>query len=116
MIILKKINVLKNNEDFDRLIKNNKPFVYKDFLLYVEKNTNDLYHFGISISKHTTNAVGRNKLKRQIREIISHNKFKNSFNCVIIARKSVINSDYNKMKDNLEFCFNKLNLIEGEEK
>ena len=116
MVYLKKINVLKNNRDFDRLIKNNKPFIYKDFLLYVEKNTDCIYHFGISVSKHITNAVGRNRLKRQIREIISHNEFINSFNCVIIARKSIINSDYNKMKENLEFCFNKLNIIKGEEK
>ncbi len=112
---MKKINVLKNNYDFDRIIKNTKPFVYKDFLLYKEKN-DDNYHFGISVSKHICNAVGRNKLKRQIRSIISDYEFNKDFNCIIIARKSIINSNYSKMKEQLDYCFNKLNIIKGETK
>ena len=79
---MKKINVLKNNYDFNRIINNEKPFKYKGFIVYVEKNTNDFYKFGISVSKKIANAVGRNKIKRQIREIISKNNFENNFNCI----------------------------------
>ena len=113
MIILKKINVLKNNYEFDSIIKNNKPFVYKHFLIYkVSSNSN--YKFGISVSKHICNAVGRNKLKRQIRNIITNFEFNNNFNCIIIARKSILNSNYLEMKEQLEFCFKKLNLFKGD--
>ena len=111
---MKKINVLKNNYDFDRVIKNNKPFVYKHFLVYKE-NSNDIYKFGISVSKHTCSAVYRNRIKRQIRSIISEFKYQNNFNCVIIARKSILNSNYSEMKEQLQFCFKKLKLLEGEE-
>lgn len=110
---MKKINVLKNNYDFDRVIKNNRPFVYKHFLVYKE-NSNDVYKFGISVSKHICNAVGRNRLKRQIRSIIREFKYKNNFNSIIIARKSILDSNYNEMREQLKFCFEKLNLLEGE--
>ncbi|MBR1717644.1 MAG: ribonuclease P protein component [Bacilli bacterium] len=107
---MKKINVLKNNYDFDRIIKNNKPFVYKHFLIYKE-SSEGLYHFGISVSKHITNAVGRNKIKRQIRDIIDDYNFNSNFNCIIIVRKSIMNSNYQEIKKQLDFCFSKLNII-----
>ena len=110
MVILKKKNIVKNNYDFDRIIKNNKPFVYKHFLVYKE-SSEGLYHFGISVSKHITNAVGRNKIKRQIRDIIDDYSFKSNFNCIIIVRKSIMNSNYKEMKNQLDFCFNKLGII-----
>ena len=66
---MKKINILKNNRDFNRIIKNNKSFKYKDYIIYIERDTNDLYKFGISVSKKIGNAVVRNKLKRQIKNI-----------------------------------------------
>lgn len=115
MIILKKINVLKNNYDFDKIIKKSKPFVYKHFLLYVERNESKYYKFGISVNKHICNAVGRNKIKRQIRNIIDEMSYKTNFSCIIIARKSILNSNYNEMKEQLKFCFDKLNLLKGEE-
>ena len=110
---MKKINIVKNNYDFDRIIKNNKPFVYKNFLLYVEKNQNN-YKFGISVSKHICNAVGRNKYKRQIRSIINNYNFNEDFNCIIIVRKSILNSNYQENLEQLDYCFKKLHLIKGE--
>lgn len=110
---MKKINIVKNNYDFDRIIKNNKPFVYKNFLLYVEKNQNN-YKFGISVSKHICNAVGRNKYKRQIRSIINNYNFNEDFNCIIIVRKSILNSNYQENLEQLNYCFKKLHLIKGE--
>lgn len=107
---MKKINIVKNNYDFERIIRNNKPFVYKNFLIYKETNQ-DNYHFGISVSKHICNAVGRNKIKRQIRSIIDKYNYKQNFNCIIIVRKSILNSDYEEMQRQLDFCFNKINIL-----
>ena len=64
---MKKINIIKNNLEYTRIIKSNKPFKYKDYILYIEKNQSGPYKFGISVSKKTCNAVGRNKIKRQIK-------------------------------------------------
>ena len=115
MIILKKINVLKNNYDFDRIIKKSKPFIYKHFMVYVEKKEEPYYKFGISVNKHICNAVGRNKIKRQVRNILDSMCFKSNFNCIIIARKSILNSNYFEMKEQLNFCFEKLNILKGDQ-
>ena len=51
---MKKINILKNSRDFDRIIKGNKPYKFKDYIIYIERNTNDLYKFGLSVGKNKT--------------------------------------------------------------
>ena len=111
--IVKKINILKENKDFDRIIKNNHPFKSRYFLIFVEKNQIN-YHFGISVSKKICNAVGRNKIKRQIRNIIDTKDYQKNFNCIIIVKKSILQSDYLKMENDLISSFYKLNLIKGE--
>lgn len=108
---MKKINVLKYNREFDRIIKEKTPFKYKGFLVYLEIKENDYYKFGISVSKKLINAVGRNKIKRQIREIISKNNYEKSFNCIIIIRKSYLENDFNQNKEDLLFIFKKLKII-----
>lgn len=108
---MKKINIVKNNRDFNRIIKNEKPFKYKGYMVYLEKNNNDYYKFGISVSKKLTNAVGRNKIKRQIREIISKNSYENNFNCIIIVRRSYLENNFSNNEKDLLFILKKLNLL-----
>lgn len=111
---MKKINVVKKNEDFNRIIKNNKPFKSNNYIVYIEKNTNDIYHFGISISKKIINSVGRNKIKRQIREIISSKVYQNNFNCIIIVKRDFLKNSFNYNKEELIEIFKKLNILKGE--
>ena len=48
---MKKINILKNSRDFDRIIKNNTSYIYKDYIFYLEKETKDVFKFGLSVGK-----------------------------------------------------------------
>ena len=108
---MKKINTIKENREFNRIIKNNNSYKYKDYIIYLEKNDNiKIYKFGISISKKIINAVGRNKLKRQIKDIIDKNSYQNNFNCIIILRKGILNKNYHEMKKDLNDCFKKINI------
>ena len=107
---MKKINILKSNRDFDRIIKNNKPFKYKDYIIYVEKNTNDIYKFGISVSKKIGKAVTRNKYKRRLKNIIDEKTYQNNFNCIIIVGKGIIYRSFDEMRDNLFKAFEILKL------
>ena len=43
---MKKINIVKENSDFNKIIKNNKPFKYKDYVIYIERKEPSLYKFG----------------------------------------------------------------------
>ncbi len=108
---MKKINTLKKNIDFERIIHNNKAFRYKDYILYLERVSDCSYHFGICVSKKIGNAVVRNKYKRRIKNIIDKNGYKNGFNCIIILGRGILARSYSEMEINLINAFDKLNII-----
>jgi len=108
---MKKINILKKNEDFNRIIKSNKAYKTKYFFIYLEWTSDSIYHFGISVSKKIGNAVIRNKYKRRIKDIIDEKDYKNNFNCIIILRKEVLNLSFSALKDSLIDSLEKLKLI-----
>lgn len=108
---MKKINILKNSRDFDRIIRNNKPYKYKDYIIYIERKTTDVYHFGISVGKKIGNAVIRNKIKRQIRSIISKNDYQNNFNCIIIVGRAITEKNYQEREENLLIALKNINII-----
>ena len=108
---MKKINVLKNSYDFTRIIKNNKPFKYKYYVIYLERCDQDNYKFGLSVGKKIGNAVVRNKYKRRLREIISQKDYQKNFNCIIILSRDVLNKTYQEMNEDLIHSFEKLNII-----
>ena len=113
---MKKINILKKSNDFSRIIKNNKPFKYKDYIIYIEKKDPSIYNFGFSVGKKIGNAVTRNKIKRQLKNILDKKSFENNFNCVIIVGRGILNRSFSEREKNLIEALTKLNLIKGEEK
>lgn len=113
---MKKINIVKKNEDYNRIIQNMKPYKYKDYIIYIEKTNDSQYHFGFSVGKKVGNAVTRNKIKRQLKHILDQKDYKKGFNCIIIVRKSILTKTYQEREANLWDALLKLNIIEGESK
>ena len=108
---MKKINVVKENRDFNQIIQKNRPFRYKDFIIYINKREPSVYRFGLSVGKKIGNAVTRNHIKRQIREIVSQNDYKNDFDCIIIVGKGILSRSFSEMSKNLNFALRKLDLV-----
>ena len=108
------IDSLKNSESFLEIISNGQKFTASGLTFYfLKKNDLDESKFGISIKKITGNAVYRNKLKRQIKNLLRLNQEKiKSFDIVVINYQ--IRSKPVKYSD-LELIFkkffNKLNLF-----
>ncbi len=108
---MKKINILKNSRDFDRIIKNNRPYKYKEYIIYLERTNDDIYKFGISVGKKIGNAVRRNKVKRQIKSIIDKNNYQNNFNCIIIVGRGINEKNYSEIEKDLLICLKNINII-----
>ncbi len=109
---MKKINILKNNYEYERIIKSNKSFKGEFCYYYVEKNNEEVpYKFGISVSKKIGNAVIRNTYKRRIKSILDKNKYNNSFKCIIILKTNVLDSNYKNIETSINKELKKLNLI-----
>ena len=108
---MKKINIVKETRDYNRIIKENKPFKYKDYVIYIDKREPSIYRFGFSVGKKVGNAVTRNRVKRQIKAIVSQNDYQKDFDCIIIVGKGILDRSFSEMRDNLNFALKKLKLV-----
>lgn len=105
---MKKEEVVKNNRDFDYIIKKGQFKKNNEFVIYYIDNDKEYNRFGISVSKKIGNAVNRNYYKRVIRNICdkSKNLYSKRKDYIIIMRKglTVLNFEdaYNSMNDLLK--------------
>lgn len=106
---MKKINIIKKEQEFTEIINNCSYRKNPYFVIYYRKN--DKYNrYGISVPKKTGKANIRNKVKRQVKNIIDiHEKnIKNPYDYVIIIRKRLIELTYHQIEENLINLMNKI--------
>lgn len=111
---MKKINILKENKDFERIIHTARYQKNNSYVIYKENSQDPIYHFGISVSKKIGNAVTRNKIKRQIKNILDEKNYQNNMNCIIIVRKGILNRSFNEKREDLFSLLSKGQIIKGE--
>ena len=101
---MKRKDTIKSQKEFSTLIKTGKFIKTKDYVIYYKDNNLNKIRFGIAISTKIGNAVTRNRLKRQTREIIYklNSLFKNNKDYIIMIRKGCLDTSFKKKFDNLE--------------
>lgn len=107
---MKKQNIIKKSEDFNRIITKRNGKSSKYFIINKEKNNSNISKFGITFVKKFGNAVTRNKMKRRVKSIIDNNKkiYQSNQNYIIIIKKDAINLPYEKLSSELINLFAKL--------
>ncbi len=108
---MKKNNILKKNSDYNRIIKTCKPHHYKYLSFYIERTTEKKYFFGFSIGKKIGIAVFRNKIKRQLKSIISENNYQNGFNCIIMVNSGIVSKTFQDIKRDVNTSIKELNIL-----
>ena len=98
---MNKDKIIKKNEIFSNIISHKQNIKNKYFSIYYEKSNNN--HYGITIPKRIGKAHIRNKIKRQIKNIIITNEknIPNNFNYVIIIKEAIKFLNYQEMVNEL---------------
>jgi len=105
---MKKKEIIKKGMDFTKIINKNNKIKNKYCSIFYIKSDKTL--FGISVPTKTGKANVRNKLKRQIKNIIDNNKINipNGYNYVIIIRREILELSYQEKEKELITLFNKI--------
>ena len=106
---MRKFETVKAHNEFNTIIKNGHYQKNKYFILYNIPNKLNYPRFGLAISTKYGHAFERNKIKRQVRNIVTNNKklFSNNQDYIIMIRKACINLNYQELDIEL------INLIQG---
>ena len=103
---------LKKKKDFENVFKSGKGFKEDSLYFKIKKNNLKNSRFCFVVGKNISKkAVERNKIKRQLREIIKKNldEIKINADCVLIVMPGA-ESDYNKLEKIVNKLFKKAGL------
>jgi ribonuclease P protein component len=108
---LSKIHRVVKNEEFQRIIGAKNYVTNAAFSLYYAVKYKDTGRYGISVGKKLGGAVERNKVKRQVRMMISElSEFNETFDVIIMVRQGYLKQDYVSNKKDLENSLNKVRI------
>lgn len=111
--MLKKTNRITKDKEFDRAFKTGQSFYTKVFGVKAADNGLSLARLGVLVStKVSKKAVVRNKIKRQIREIIQKElpHLKEGKDLVIIVFSQILDKNFEEIKEGVVFGLKKLKL------
>lgn len=114
--MLKQTNRLTKRKEFGYVYKHGK-YSYNNYLtlIYVPSKFNDV-RIGFSVNKKTGKAYVRNKIKRQLREIVRQNldKFETNFNYIFVTKPEITWIDYNEIKNSVIDVLQRANKLKWE--
>lgn len=114
------MNIIKENADFQKVMKNGKWYTSECLTIYVLKNDIIDNKVGVAVGKKAGKSVVRNRIKRLIRESyrLNENTIQQGFDIVIVWRSSVdfTKISFENIQNSLLKCLNKAELLNNREK
>ncbi len=106
---MKKPYRIKKNEEFGKIIALKQTMKSPSFFMHYNKRAEEHCRVGISVTKKLGNAVERNRIKRQVREMVR--ALIDFESCpkdmIIIVRKPYVNRAFSDNKNDLEIALKK---------
>ena len=106
-------NTLKKNSDFRRLYTKGKSAVTPCLVLYCRKGRGEGIRTGYTVSAKLGHAVVRNRIRRQLREIVRLNTpaLRPGHELVLVARGRAVGADYHRLERDFLTACKKLGLL-----
>lgn len=112
---MKKEYRVKKSSEIENIMKKKQSKANGYFVIYKNKNhENSHFRFAVSVSKKFGNAVYRNRIKRQIREIISKMDIMDNYDLFIVIRNKANTLSFSECNDLIVSLVKKLNILEVE--
>ena len=109
--MLAKQHRLQKDKEFESVFMRGKASSGKFLFLKLKRNNLQISRFGFIIGKKISKkATVRNKIKRQLREIVRKNlnNIKSGFDVVVVTKPGIITKNYQEIKNDLENLFQNL--------
>ena len=113
MIELKKEYRVKKSSEIENIIKHKKRTGNQFFVIYSKENHGqNHFRFAVSVPKKFGNAVKRNKIKRQVREVISKLAIEPKYDVFIVIKDQSNKLSFTDIKYHLETLVKKHSILE----
>lgn len=116
---MRKIKTLKKNYEFKRVLNKGQYYYGRYIQFFIIKNNRNENRMGIAVSSKVAGAVGRNKIKRLIREnyrLLVKDKISKGFDFVFIwnKNKDAKEANYYDIKKDFENIFKRTGILINE--
>jgi len=111
--MLPKENRLHTDKEIKSLVRSGQSFFLPEMVIKYKANQEDITKIGFIVStKVDKKAVVRNKVARQFREVVREllPSLKIGYSVLIIAKKKVLDLDFETLKKQISFAFDKTKL------
>ena len=115
--MLKKQNRLKKRKEFGYIYKHGSYSACKTLsIIYCPAYAKPI-KIGFSVSSKIGNAVVRNRVKRQLRSIVSSmlKNLNDKYNYIFVARIGIESCDYLQIQKSVIYCLNRAGLLNEKE-
>ena len=104
---------MKKNHEFRRLYDKGKSVATPSLVMYFRRTNRDYNQIGITVSTKIGNAVCRNHIRRQIREIYRLNeaRLKSGLDIVVVARQKSRYVSYAELEKAFLFACSRLEIL-----
>ena len=113
---MKKLNTLKKNYEFKKVLNHGNYYYGKYLQFFIIKNNQDKNRIGIAVSSKIASAVERNRVKRLIREnyrIQVKEKILKGYDFVFVWNKNrnIKDANYKNIKEDFENIFKRTGIL-----
>lgn len=114
--MLKRVNRLRKRYQFNYVYRAGEHFSANHIVLYVTPSKTKDIKVGIAVTKKVGHAVVRNRIKRQLREVISAvlPTLKQNRNIIVVARDNISQSTFSELRAEFNKLIVKADLIANE--
>jgi ribonuclease P protein component len=105
---------LTRQADFEAVYEKGRSWAGREIVVRVLPNGLDISRYGFAVSRHVGKAVVRNRVKRQLREIVRQTPLRAGWDIVVIARGAAVQADYTGLGRLVKELLSRAGLLVGE--